>query len=387
LWILALAGLFAAAPACAPATDPPLPTVPNGFTIETIAHIDGARELAALPNGDLLVGTLRNAVQIVPNAEGSPAPPSVFATIDDERPAGVAFSAQRNEIYVGSTGGIWVIPYRAGMREAHDVRRIANVRTGSVAPNSDGDVHYTTSVAFDDATGTLYASVGSSCNACTEVDATRASILQMHPDGTNLVKRATRIRNGIALFIDPSSGALWVGNAGQDSLPYGHPYEFLDDVSSHAGVANYGWPACEENHRAYRAGADCSKTVAPLVVIPAYSTIVGATFYPAGETGAYAFPRAYRGGIFAAAHGSWHRAPQGGYASPPQVVFIPMNGDKPKRAVDWDDPTTQWKTFAGGFQNGLERTGRPTGVAVGPKGSLFVADDAAGVVYRIRVTH
>jgi glucose/arabinose dehydrogenase len=378
--------MLAAAPACAPATDPSTPTVPSGFTIETIAHVPGARELAALPNGDLLVGTLGNAVEVIPDAEGSPAPAQVFATVDDDRAAGVAFSSRRSEIYVGSTHGVWVIPYQSGMREAHDVRHIANVRTGPVAPNSDGDVHFTTSVAFDDRTGLLYVSVGSSCNACTEADPTRASVLQMQPDGTNVVKRATRIRNAIALFVNPSGNTMWVGGAGQDRLPYGHPYEFLDDLSTHAAIADYGWPSCEENRHAYEPGADCSKTVVPLVEIPAYSTIIGATFYPLDQPRRYAFPAAYRGGIFATAHGSWHRAPQGGYAAAPQVVFIPMKGDQPKRAVDWNDPTTQWKTFAGGFQNGSTRSGRPTGIAVGSAGSLFIADDAAGVVYRVRHT-
>ena len=32
-------------------------TVPNGFEIETIAHIDGPRELAVARTGDLFVGT------------------------------------------------------------------------------------------------------------------------------------------------------------------------------------------------------------------------------------------------------------------------------------------------------------------------------------------
>jgi glucose/arabinose dehydrogenase len=40
----------------------------------------------------------------------------------------------------------------------------------------------------------------------------------------------------------------------------------------------------------------------------------------------------------------------------------------------------------GGFQlsNGVTRIGRPTGLAVGAQGSLFVADDTANQVYRIR---
>jgi len=49
--------------------------VPNGFTIETIASIGDARELAALPNGDLIVGTTGSNVYIVADAEGAAAPP------------------------------------------------------------------------------------------------------------------------------------------------------------------------------------------------------------------------------------------------------------------------------------------------------------------------
>ncbi|MBV9104076.1 MAG: hypothetical protein JO060_10835, partial [Candidatus Eremiobacteraeota bacterium] len=70
---------------------------------------------------------------------------------------------------------------------------------------------------------------------------------------------------------------------------------------------------------------------------------------------------------------------------PPRVVFVPLTGDTPKTAVNWNDPTVQWREFVGGFQleNG-ERIGRPSGVAIGSEGSLFVADDKAGVIYRIR---
>jgi glucose/arabinose dehydrogenase len=42
--------------------------------------------------------------------------------------------------------------------------------------------------------------------------------------------------------------------------------------------------------------------------------------------------------------------------------------------------------FVGGFQlaDGVTRIGKPTGIAVGAQGSLFVADDVNGMVYRIR---
>lgn len=361
----------------------PDPSVPGGFTIAAIATIPQARELAMLPDGDLLAGTRERDVYIVPGAEAQTAgSPAVFATLPDDIAAGVAFSRRRNEIYIATEHAVFATPYVPGNRVAAGLRKIASVRTGPIAPNSDGDVHRTTSVAVSG--DTLWIAVGSSCNACAETDATRAAIFTMTlPDGP-LVKRATRIRNAIALAVGPR-GAVWAGDAGQDGLPFGHPYEFLDDVSAHRGAADYGWPQCEENRIAYVAGANCDRVVVPLVALPAYSTVIGATFYQVRPGGRFAFPPEYRGALFAALHGSWHRALGGAFAAAPQVVWIPMRGGRPASAVNWRDPRAQWHTFAGGFQapDG-DRRGRPTGLAVGSDGSLFVGDDAAGAIYRIR---
>jgi glucose/arabinose dehydrogenase len=84
-------------------------------------------------------------------------------------------------------------------------------------------------------------------------------------------------------------------------------------------------------------------------------------------------------------HGSWHTVPgTGKFYSPPRVAFVAMNGDDPATAVDWSDPARQWSDLVGGFQTDTARIGRPTGVAVGVRGSLFVSDDQTGLVYRIR---
>ncbi|HEY1610271.1 MAG TPA: hypothetical protein VGG24_13460, partial [Paraburkholderia sp.] len=231
-------------------------TVPAGFHIQTIAHVGDARELAALPNGDLLVGTGGSEVYIVPNAEGTsdkPAgSPHVFATVNDQEAEGIAFAPSRCLIFIATTNAVWSTKYAGAEQRAGAIHRIAKVRTGGIPPNSDGDVHTSTSVAF--ANGLVYASIGSSCDRCTEIDPTRASIYTMKPSGSDFTKRATRIRNGIAIFTNPASGHVWFGGAGQDTLKFRHPYEYLDDVSSHGGIADYGWPQCEENHHAYTNG-------------------------------------------------------------------------------------------------------------------------------------
>ncbi|HEY1680726.1 MAG TPA: hypothetical protein VGF98_03710 [Candidatus Tumulicola sp.] len=364
--------------------DAALPTVPSGFRIDVVAQISGPRELVALPDGDLIVGTSSSDVYVLPNAEGTtPGTPRVFATANDELASGVAFSARHKEIYIATNEHVWATRYVPGRRRAGALNSIAKVRTGPVAPHSDGDVHKTTSVAFSDASNMLYIGVGSSCNACVEVDPTRASILTLPGGRGALHKIATRIRNAIAMTISPGN-ALWVGDAGQDSLPFGHPFEFLDDVTSHPPVADYGWPVCEEDHVRYSSSAiSCNSTVAPLAELPAYSTIIGAIFYPTSSAGRYSFPAKFRGALFAAAHGSWHTT-GGGYAAAPQVAFFAMHGDQPAIPVDWENSSAQWRTFVGGFQNGTQRIGRPTGLAIGKEGSLFVADDDAGVIYRVR---
>ncbi len=366
--------------------------ISKGFAVEGIARVDGARELASLPNGDLLVATSGRDVYVVPNAEGPPGTTEVFATLDDDFASGISYAPARQTIYVATEHHIYAIPYH-GERKASHIRRIADVRQGPVAPGTDGDIHRTTSVAFT--AGRVYAAVGSSCNAtmddgkkpCTEIDPTRAAISVMQPDGSDFTQRAKRIRNAIALAVNPATSSLWVGDAGQDRLPFGHPYEYLDNLSAHAGDADYGWPECEENHHVYWPGYTCTGAVEPLVELPAYSTIIGATFYPDRQSGPYAFPQRYRGGLFVAVHGSWHLK-DGCSAEPPRVVFVGMNGDRPAKRVDWSDPTTQWSDFVTGFQSGCtSRIGRPTGIAVGREGSLFIGDDDAGLVYRVRPVH
>jgi len=87
------------------------------------------------------------------------------------------------------------------------------------------------------------------------------------------------------------------------------------------------------------------------------------------------FPARYRGGAFIAFHGSWNRAPfpQQGY----NVVFQPLSGGKPAGACE---------IFADGFADGERGPGaphRPSGLAVGPDGALYVSDDIGGRIYRI----
>ena len=54
--------------------------------------------------------------------------------------------------------------------------------------------------------------------------------------------------------------------------------------------------------------------------------------------------------------------------------------------MDWSDPTAQWTPFLFGMGTTASSNygARPTGIAVGTQGSLFVGDDQNHAVYRIR---
>jgi glucose/arabinose dehydrogenase len=360
--------------------------VPTGFSVSIVAHVGAARELAALPNGDLLVGTSGTTIVLIraADAAGAPKAPLTFATLSDDNAASVTYGPDGN-VYAATDHGIWRVGYSAGATAAGSIVRIAGVRTGPVSPTTDGDVHSTTSVAISGSL--LYAGVGSSCDACTEVDPTRAGIQQMGLDGSGMTIKAKNLRNAIAFAVDPATGYVWAGGAGQDKLAFGHPYETLDPVSARPGVADYGWPVCYEDAIpvAGTSAAACAAMTVPQIAMPAYATLIGAVFYPANAGAAYAFPASYRGGLFVSMHGSWHTNPDGTSAAVPQVAYVPFTGGRPASAVNWSDPTAQWQPFFTNFGTAAaNRVGRPTGLAVGSLGSLFVADDLSGNIYRIR---
>jgi glucose/arabinose dehydrogenase len=87
-----------------------------------------------------------------------------------------------------------------------------------------------------------------------------------------------------------------------------------------------------------------------------------------------AFPASYRDGAVIALHGSWNRTVRTGY----KVLYFPWNasaqtpGAQVELVKGWLDDNTQ------------DVWGRPVDVAVGADGSLFISDDTAGAIYRLK---
>ncbi len=213
---------------------------------------------------------------------------------------------------------------------------------------------------------------------------------QTQLDGQRFV---TGIRNAVALAVDPGTGAVFAAQHGRDQLAANWPKLYNDAQSAELPAeevfrleagGDYGWPYCYYDWRRRQQvlqpeyGGDgktvgrCESVPRPVVAFPGHWAPDGMTFYNSRH-----FPIKYRGGLFIAFHGSWNRGPlpEGGY----KVMFVPF-----ARGIATGAPEVFADGFAGPVVSPNGARYRPTGVAVGPDGSLYVASDQGeGAVFRI----
>ena len=262
-----------------------------------------------------------------------------------------------------------------------------------------------------DAQGGIYVDLGAATNSCqvenrmpnspgiqpcTELE-TRAGIWRYDANLTGQrfspgERFATGLRNGEGIAFD-AAGRIFATQHGRDQLrenwlhlytPEQGANEPAEELVQLERGADYGWPYCYfdlSQHKLVLApeyGGDGGKTVglcadkrAPVATFPAHWAPNDLLIYHAHQ-----FPAAYQGGAFIAFHGSWNRAPfpQGGY----NVVFQPLQDGK---------ASGPFVVFADGFAGAIEEPGqarhRPSGLAVGPDGALYISDDQRGRIWRV----
>jgi glucose/arabinose dehydrogenase len=108
--------------------------------------------------------------------------------------------------------------------------------------------------------------------------------------------------------------------------------------------------------------------VEPKVQMQAHSAPLGLAFYEGTQ-----FPAEYRNNIFVAFHGSWNRSVPTGY----KVVRVKLD-DKGQPAEDF---ITGW--LAPGERQKGRWMGRPVGIVFDREGTMYLSDDAGGIIYRI----
>lgn len=384
-------------------------TLPEGFCASVFAdEVGAARHLTVRANGDVFValagrrGGAGGGVLALRDTDGD-GRSDTRERFGDAGGTGVGFF--EGDLYFAPDDGI----IRYELAEDALVPTGSGERIVSGLPGP-GTGHAAKNVTIDPE-GNLYINIGGPSNACQRESRTAGSRGldpcpqlerrggvwrfdartpgQTQADGTRF---ATGLRNTFALAIRPGTSELWGTQHGRDGLH--QLWEGMFTAEDQAELPaeefvriergdDFGWPYCYYDPIADRKvlapeyGGDgeeigrCAEAKGPAVALPAHWAPIATVFYDGG-----AFPARYRGGAFISFHGSWNRAPlpQGGY----NVVFVPFAEGR---------PTGEWEVFAEGFAGEDVSPGgadhRPTGLAVGPDGALFVADDSGGRIWKI----
>ena len=390
--------------------------LPDNF--EAVVVVDSlkgrARHLAINDNGDIYVKSRfstkegRNAALRDTNNDGKADVIETFGTYDKERSYGTAMRVHNGYLYFSSE----LTVYRQ------------KLTPGKLIPEGEPEEivvddhphgwheHIAKPICFDNK-GNLYVPFGANSNACQEINRTPANPGmdpcpqladhggiwrfdankkgQTQKDGH---KFATGIRSVVALEWNPMDDNLYVVMHGRDDLlrlwasiftPWQSAVLPSEEFLKVSDGDDFGWPYCYYDQikgqkvLAPEYGGDgdsigrCGDFKMPIMGFPGHWAPNDLFFYTGDQ-----FPERYKQGAFIAFHGSTNRAPypQSGYF----ICFIPFSNGK---------PTGDWEVFADGFAevdpivNVSDAMYRPMGIAMGPDGSLYIAETEKGKIWRI----
>jgi glucose/arabinose dehydrogenase len=332
--------------------------LPPGFEITLFAEgVENARQLALGDQGTVFAGS-RDAgkVHAVVDRDGDHRAERVLRVAEGlEMPSGLEF--RQGSLYVAALDRI----LRYDDIEQRLEQPPEPVLVSAAFPDKS---HHGWKYLRFGPDGLLYVPVGAPCNICDEPGF--AEIRRIRADGAGMETFARGVRNSVGLAFHPDSGELWFTDNGRDMLGDDLPGDELNHAP--AAGAHFGYPYCHQGDTPdpeFGAGKSCADYAPPALTLGAHVAPLGLAFYT-GEM----FPETYRKQLFVARHGSWNRSAKVGY----DVLLVRF--DDAGRVAGSE-------VFASGWLQGEDNWGRPSDVLQMPDGSLLVADDQAGVIYRI----
>ncbi|MCW9707926.1 PQQ-dependent sugar dehydrogenase [Fodinibius salsisoli] len=394
--------------------DSPL-LLPVGFeaTVVVDSLPAGARHLAVNQNGDIYVklksSDARGGVVALrdTNNDGAADIIEQFGN-NDGNYAETGIKIRDGHLYFSSSLGVY--RYRLTPGELVPTGKMDTI---VIDDHEHGDhEHNTKPISFDDR-GNMFIPFGAPTNACQEPKRTpgvpgmdpcpnleeHGGIWRFDADTKNQLQAdgtlwSTGIRSVVAMDWNPRDKNLYTIMHGRDDLQRLFPQKFTlwesamlpsEEFMQLTEGSNFGWPYCyydqlqQKKVLAPEYGGDgkkvgrCSEFDDPIMGFPGHFAPNALLFYNGNQ-----FPSHYQNGAFIAFHGSTIRNPypQAGYF----IAFVPFKDG---------EPSGEWEVFANGFAavdpivNVSDAKYRPSGLALGPNGSLYIAEDREGKIWRI----
>jgi len=390
--------------------------VPDNF--EVVVVVDSlkgrARHLAINDNGDIYVKSrfsekdARNAALRDTNNDGKADVIQTFGSYEKERHYGTAMRIHNGYLYFSSE----LTVYRQKLTPGKLVPD-GELEEIVVDDHAHGSHEHIAKPICFDTKGNLYVPYGAPSNSCQEINRTPAvpgqdpcpqledhggvwrfdanEKGQTQKDGYRF---ATGIRSVVAMEWSPLDDNLYLVMHGRDDLlrlwasvftPWQSAVLPSEEFLKVTDGSDFGWPYCyydqikEKKVLAPEYGGDgdsigrCDQFEKPIMGFPGHWAPNDLFFYTGKQ-----FPERYKNGAFIAFHGSTNRAPypQSGYF----ICFVPFENGKPRG---------EWEVFADGFAevdpivNVSDAVYRPMGIAMGPDGSLYIAETEKGKIWRI----
>lgn len=346
----------------------PRVALPKGFAVNVFAKdLINPRMIAVAGDGTVYV-TRREVGDVIKLVDSNQDGVADQQEVVANRPGMHGIAIDGNTVYLATVNDLYKTTIQPDGKLAPLEHFVDDLPDGGQHPNR------TLAVGPD---GKLYISVGSTCNACDETNPESATMLQMNTDGTSRKIFASGLRNTIGFDFEPQTGELFGMDHGIDWLGDNEQHEELN----HLVKGNqYGWPYIYDDGKFNPQDEPpgeitlqewASRSVEPLGYYTPHAAPMQMTFYTGTQ-----FPEEFRGDAFIVLRGSWNRKPPAGY----EVARIRFEGGKP----------VKFEAFAQGFLSEKGKRwihyGRLAGLAQAKDGSLLLADDTNGIIYRIAYT-
>ena len=337
--------------------------VPPGFQIELWAHgFPGGRMMARGDKGTVFSGTRAiGRVYAIYEKDGK----RVSKIIAEKlvQPNGVLFHK----------GSLYVIAINKVLRYDNIEANLENIPTPVDLTEAFGlppEVHHNWKFLAFGPDGKIYIPVGVPCNQCEVNPGIHGQIRRYNLDGSGMEIVARGVRNSVGFDFHPKTGELWFTDNGRDWAGETGFEEELNRVPGNMIGAHFGFPYCHANGQPdpdIKVPNPCANTILPVTTLGAHAAALGMRFY----TGKM-FPANYNGAMLIARRGSWNKTEKSGY-------------DVLKVTATADGKNPQITPFVTGFLDKATNAfwGRPVDVMQMPDGSVLVADEQNGAIYRV----